>query len=147
MTPNDTYSCSGFWCYTHDDDENSYGKVSRLAEAIVKGYALETGSELTLFRDRASLEWGDKWREQIAESLSGATFFIPIVTPRFFVSNECRNELLTFRERARSQGLTELLLPILYVDVDGLDEDSEDEAKRIIASTQYELDHPSIRER
>jgi hypothetical protein len=85
-----------------------------------------------------SLDSADEWRRRIAEALAGTTFFIPIVTPRFFKSDECRRELVTFAMHAESLGVSELLLPLLYADVPNLSEDSEDEAVSLVARTQYE---------
>jgi hypothetical protein len=98
---------------------------------------LITGQDLELFLDREDLQWGHQWRLRINDALQETTFFIPVVTPRYFLSQECRNELLKFAGYARSLGAEELLLPILYVDVDDLKEDSSDDAKALIAGTQY----------
>ena len=96
-----------------------------------------TGNDLVLFVDRKSIQWGDEWRSRIDTALQQTTFFLPVVTPLFFNSQECRNELLKFSGYARSLGATELLLPLLYVDVRELDENSSDEAKALIAKRQW----------
>lgn len=128
---------AGFWSYAHKDDEQVKGRIVRLAGEIGDAYSLLTGEELRIFLDRQDLEWGHQWRARIEEALQETTFFIPIITPRYFKSTECRRELLKFLGHAASLGAQELLLPILFVDVDDLEEDSTDEAKAIIAKTQY----------
>lgn len=128
----------GFWSYAHKDDEQVKGRIVRLAGEISDAYSLLTGDDLEMFLDRKSLEWGAGWRGRIDQALQETTFFIPIVTPRYFGSQECRNELLKFSGHAQSLGADELLLPILFVDVDDLVEGSPDEAKALIAKTQYE---------
>lgn len=128
---------AGFWSYAHADDKRTKGKVLRLANEIGDAFSLLTGEEVDIFVDRNSLDWGDVWRKRIDQALQETTFFIPIVTPSFFLRQECRNELLKFDGYAKSLGAEELLLPILFVDVEDLDEDSADEAKALIASTQY----------
>ncbi len=67
------------------------------------------------------------------------TFLIPIVTPSFFESTECRKELIEFVGEAKSLGVEELVLPIYYVTVPELeDEEPADEAMAIIKRTQWE---------
>ncbi len=110
---------AGFWSYAHDDDILDGGAILELAHAIEEEYNLLSGEPLELFVDRSSIAWGDKWRERIDSALSQTTFFIPIITPRYFTRTECRRELLEFAGKAKSLGVDELLLPILYVEVQG----------------------------
>jgi hypothetical protein len=128
---------SGFWSYVHLDDDAEQGRVADLADLLREEYALLNGEELRLFCDRDDLAWGEHWRERIDEALAGITFFIPVVTPRYFKSDECRRELLTFARRAKAARVGELLLPILYADVSGLNSDSDDEALAAVASVQW----------
>jgi hypothetical protein len=130
---------AGFWSYVRADDDAERGRISQLAEEVIAQYRLSTASELDLFLDRASLSWGDDWREQIDAALRGVTFFIPIVTPSYFTSSECRRELLEFARRADSANLGKLILPIYYMTllVD-LDRDSDDPAVAAVARRQYE---------
>jgi len=114
----------GFWSYVHDDDTADGGRIVRLAHDIVSQYEMITGERVALFLDRDDLEWGNNWEQRIDDSLADVAFFIPVLTPRYFASPACRSELNTFARRATSLGVRELLLPILYMTVDGLD-DSE----------------------
>ena len=128
----------GFWSYTHRDDEIEGGKIRRLVELIANAFELRTGRELRVFLDRTDISWGNDWRERIDGALAGTTFLIPVVTPRFFKSAECRREVITFSGHAESAGLEELLLPIVYVDVDGLaDAETDDNVVRMIAKRQW----------
>lgn len=136
-TPEEVTRPTGFVSYVHKDDGDSKGRVLNLIREIEAEFSLLTGEDLEIFVDRSSIEWGDKWRARIDSALQDTTFFIPIVTPRFFKSQECRNELLKFAVLARSLDAEELILPILFVNVDGLDEDSDDEAISLVARTQY----------
>lgn len=133
---------AGFWSYAHDDNRQTRGRILDLAEHLKDEYSLLTGNDLELFIDRDSVEWGDAWRSRIHDALDEATFFISIITPRYFTRQECRNEFLRFSGHAKSIGAPELVLPILYVEVDGLREDSEDEVVAAVAKTQY---YPGLR--
>jgi hypothetical protein len=128
----------GFWSYVHADDDAEFGRIRQLADLLRKEFGLQTGEELQLFLDRDSIEWGDDWRERLERALADITFFIPVVTPRYFKSAECRRELLEFSELARLQGVEDLVLPILYMDVAGLESDSPDQAIAAVARHQWE---------
>jgi hypothetical protein len=91
---------AGFWSYVHRDDEAAGRRITRLATLLREAYGLATGADLELFVDRESLAWGDAWRERIDVAIAGTTFFIPILTPRYFESSECRHELLKFLGRS-----------------------------------------------
>jgi hypothetical protein len=130
---------AGFWSYTRQDDELDGGRILRLANRLRSEFALLTGAELELFIDRDAIEWGEAWRSRIDEALASTTFFIPIITPRYFERPECRRELLAFIGHARSLGLEELLLPILYVQVPALtsEQPPTDEAMSVVSATQW----------
>jgi hypothetical protein len=129
---------AGFWSYVHADDEADGGRITRLADAIKGEYALLTGQEVDVFVDRKDISWGEEWRRRIDEALEGTAFFIPVITPRYFASEECRRELLTFAGHAKSLGVSELMLPLVYVPVPELNNrDSADEAIALVAKTHY----------
>jgi len=134
-----TERAAGFWSYTHDDNVLDRNRVQRLAERVRDEYSLLTGDELELFVDRDALAWGEEWRARIEKALEGTAFFVPIITPRYFRSQECRNELLSFARQATSLGVEELLLPIHYVNVPALSahESAADEAIRLVAAMQW----------
>lgn len=133
-----------FLSYSHEDNERGGGRVLALAGALRDEFAVTTGEELDLFVDREAIEWGQLWRRVIVEAVGGVPFFIPIVTPKYIRSVECRRELIQFFGQAESQGLSKLLLPILFIDTPGITEDSDDEVCAIIARTQF-IDWRSIR--
>jgi hypothetical protein len=126
-----------FWSYAHDDDDRSFGRVLKLADALRNEYALSSGEELDLFVDREGIRWGDAWRTRIDEAVGEVPFFIAVITPTYLKSVECRRELIAFSGRAKSRGLDPLLLPILYTTVPELSPDSSDEVVGLIARTQY----------
>lgn len=111
----------GFWSYVVDDDAADQGRIKQLAEDVRAEYEAATGEPVSLFLDATNLEWGDDWRQRIDEALESAAFFIPVITPRFFQSKECRRELRRFLERAELLGVKELLLPIYYRTVKALE--------------------------
>lgn len=129
----------GFWSYVHADDEAESSRISRLARDVAGQFEMLTGERLELFLDKDAIKWGDEWKDKIDSSLASVAFFIPVLTPRYFMSPECRRELQFFARRATSLGLTELVLPLLYLDVSGLhDERPQDELLALIKTFQWE---------
>ncbi|WP_066362459.1 toll/interleukin-1 receptor domain-containing protein [Herbidospora mongoliensis] len=132
-------NAAGFWSYTHRDNQAENGRLLRLAQEVREEFALLTGNELEIFVDREGIEWGDEWRQRIDDALQATTFFIPIITPRYMQSKECRRELLLFSGKAASLGVNELFLPILYAPIRQLErpEENDDEIISLIQRTQY----------
>jgi hypothetical protein len=127
----------GFWSYVHADDNAELGRITQLGNDIVTQYELITGGTVPIFLDK-NIEWGEDWRQKIDENLSSVVFFIPIVTPRYLLSVECRRELQYFASRAINLGIKELILPIIYIDYPELhNKDTTDELIKLICSYQW----------
>ena len=107
----------------HKDDEAENERISRLGKNVVEEYEMLTGETIELFLDKDGIAWGEEWRNKINENLESLEFFIPVMTPRYFKSSECRSELNQFLLNARKLGRLELLLPLHYVDVLSLNND------------------------
>jgi hypothetical protein len=130
---------AGFWSYAHRDNDRDGGRVLRLAHVLQDEFALLTGSQLDVFMNRDSLKWRDEWRLRIENALATTTFFIPVITPLYFKSEECRKELLHFVGQARSVGAEELVFPLLYIDVPVLHADEPgDEAIAVVRARQWQ---------
>ena len=129
----------GFWSYVHEDDRADGERISRLAKDVVDQFQMLTGETISLFLDKDALAWGENWRAKIDESLATIAFFIPVMTPRYFNSPECRRELQFFARRASELGIKELILPLLYVDFPALhDERTEDDLVKLARTFQWE---------
>ncbi len=129
----------GFWSYVHADDQAEAERISRLARDVAGQFEMLTGESLALFLDRDAVKWGEDWRDKIDSSLASVAFFIPVMTPRYFMSPECRRELQFFARRATNLGIKELVLPLLYVDVPALhDETATDDLIALVRTFQWE---------
>jgi hypothetical protein len=133
----DDESVVGFWSYTHEDNKLDGGAILDLSRKVMEEYNLLSGEPLKLFVDNDSIAWGQEWRARIDLALAQTTFFIPIITPRYFTRPECQRELLEFAAKAKSLGVEDLLLPILYIETPDLSDESPDEAVALVARTQY----------
>ncbi|MGD0762883.1 MAG: SUMF1/EgtB/PvdO family nonheme iron enzyme [Roseiarcus sp.] len=110
----------GFWSYARLDDEQSDGRLSELREIVGKAIGLKLGDKVTLWQDVPAIPFGADWAETIERAIGQTTFFIPIVTPRFLKSVNCRDEFLSFRRRMQRLGRNDLIFPVHYVGVDGV---------------------------
>jgi hypothetical protein len=114
-------SATVFWSYAHADDDASRGRIRRLSERIGGAYRTHSGEVLTRFFDRDGedgIKWGIEWRSKISSTIFGTTFFVPVISPTYLKSPICRDEFNRFWERAKASNVSELLLPILWVEVE-----------------------------
>jgi parallel beta-helix repeat protein len=101
-----------FLSYAHADDDDR--NVTKFWEGLRS--AMPQGKSAEIFQDRIHLRWGVDWRKSIRESLNRTTFLIPILTPNFFQSHECRDELKCFLEREYALRRQDLILPVYFRD-------------------------------
>jgi hypothetical protein len=98
------------------DDEYFGGAITSLRRLLELGVQVVTGDRtFNIFQDVDGIEFGQKWKKQLAEAISTSRFLIPIVTPLFFNSDPCRDELKQFIEHEKSLGRDDLILPIYFV--------------------------------
>lgn len=102
-----------------DADRN---RLTRFREHLEAELKLQHGSDFVLLDDRNDLRWGQNWTERVRESLDQDSFLIPILTPGYFQSPPCREELELFMERERKLRRSDLIHPIYYVSTPTLDD-------------------------
>jgi len=104
------------------DDRFFRGAITELRSALELGVRVVTGDRaFTIFQDVDGIELGQQWRERLEDALSEAKFLLPVVTPLFFTSENCREELGRFMEYERSSGRDDLILPIYFVTTPALE--------------------------
>lgn len=108
--------------YVRFDDQHEDGRLTDFCQHLSGEVRVQTGSEFRIFQDRKDIAWGQQWRERIDESLDGATFLIPILTPSFFISEVCRSELKRFLDHEKQLRRNDLILPVYYVNCAVLNE-------------------------
>jgi cobaltochelatase CobT len=120
-----------FMSYVHFDDEHEGGLISDLRGRLSGEVRMQTGKDFPIFQDRNDIQWGDNWRKRIEETLDSVTFLIPIITPSFFNSKICRDELKEFIKRERRLKRSKLILPIYYISSTLLDDASNRSGDRL----------------
>lgn len=127
-----------FMSYAHRDNEACQGRILQLASLVEGELTLITGERRTIWTDVSQIALGADWRERIESALEEATVFLPIVTPGFFKSDACREELSIFVRAATRLGLSELIIPVYFASVDEIDSGkAEDSAMMMVSRFQY----------
>ena len=104
-----------FMSYVHSDDK--YKQLTTLRERLSDEVGMQIGIEFPIFQDTKDIHWGQNWEQRIKNALDEEmTFLIPIITPGFFNSEPCRDELERFIEVETKLNRNDLILPIYFVD-------------------------------
>jgi TIR domain len=142
----------GFWSYSSTDDDHPRGRLSRLRALLASELQQKIGRNLKvkIFQDAAAIPAGAEWEKQIRDAIDESFFLIPIVTPSLLQSEWCCQEITLFRHReANALRRADLVIPILYMRIDGLDplkpEDCHDpEVFRFLRSRHW-IDFSTLR--
>lgn len=143
-TESSTNRVTVFWSYAHRDDQNSKGAVLTLLDSIKAEYELQTGSELTVFLDKDSIEWGARWKEVINDALLNTVIFIPVLTPTYLKRPSCLGELRSAFTLFRERGMSCSVFPIRFTNIDNAlryfpDDDLANALLETQAENYYEL--------
>jgi F-box protein 11 len=126
--------------YVRLDDDHEGGLLSMFRHRLSAESRVQTGGEFPIFQDREDIAWGENWKARIEQALDGATLLIPIITPSFFRSPACREEVARFLGREQQLGRDDLILPVYYVSTPEIDDPVRriaDDLATILASRQY----------
>ncbi len=129
-----------FMSYAHVDDKFNKGYLTEFCLCLSGEICMHLGEEFPIFLDRKDIKWGDSWKVRIEGSIDGSSFLIPIITPGFFKSQYCRDELSRFLEREKTLGRADLIRPVYFIDTPLLEDEmkrNQDELAEVIASRQY----------
>jgi hypothetical protein len=133
----------GFFSYSREDDADSHGALSALRGSIqgeLRGLLGRTTKTFRLWQDKEAIPSGTLWETEITNAAAQSVFFIPIITPTVVASRYCRFELDAFLAREAALGRSDLVFPILYIDVpaleDGVERDN-DPVLSLVAKRQF----------
>jgi formylglycine-generating enzyme required for sulfatase activity len=134
-----------FLSYTRFDDQNDGGAISQFRIRLANAVRAVTGEQFEIFQDVDGIGLGEKWADKLDQVLDQGRFFIPIVTPSYFMSGACRDELAKFLAVEAERGRNDLVLPIYYIECDVLTDD-ESRAADPLARTLHERQRQDWRE-
>lgn len=106
----------GFLSYVRDDDAHDRGRLTEFRKRLSGEVFAQTGECFDIFQDRNDIAWGQNWRERIHDCIDAGAFLICIITPRFFKSDSCRDEIERFALWEKQLGRNDLILPVYYID-------------------------------
>jgi hypothetical protein len=149
----------GFFSYSREDDQDSQNALSTIRTLIQNELRARLGrsrQSLRLWQDQEAIAPGSMWESQINAAVQQSVFFIPIITPRVINSKYCGIEFKRFLDRERDLRRDDLVFPILYIDVDELQDESQWRGHpllEVIGQRQYvdwreyryESDSPTLR--
>ncbi|MFN9646032.1 MAG: TIR domain-containing protein, partial [Cyanobacteriota bacterium] len=129
-----------FLSYVRFDDEHDNGRLTQFRERLSREVRIQTGQSFEIFQDRKDIAWGEQWLPRIEGTLQSVTFFIPLITPTFFASVACRDELALFLEHEARLRRNDLILPVYYVECARLsdkEQRTEDPLAQALAERQF----------
>lgn len=130
-------SPKGFWSYARGDDAHLEGRLTALRQRIAGEISSLLGQDITMFQDIHDLRTGDDWAARLRAELTTASFLVPVLTPRYFTREWCREETLTFLRLASEAGREPLIFPVYFVVDDDFDAGSDDEVRQALKRYQY----------
>jgi len=122
---------AAFMSYARSDDDR-FRRLTQFREDLSAEVQRQIGEEFPIFQDRKDILWGQNWKKRIGESIEEVTFLIPIITPSFFGSPDCRDELQQFIEHEKKLERKDLILPVYYISCDA-DTWADDNLAQVIA--------------
>src|SRR3954462_2804255 len=126
--------------YVRLDDQHENGRLTQFRERLSGEVRIQAGESFEIFQDRNDIAWGQQWKERIDSTLDAVTFLIPVVTPAFFKSPACREELERFLKREETLGHKDLILPVYYIECVTLSNEAkrgQDPLATAIGARQY----------
>ncbi len=126
-----------FLSYAHFNDDLDRGYITEFRRLLALEVEAQTGDPFPIFQDRADLFWGEVGQAQIERQIQSVTFLLPVLTPTFFRSKDCRKEVEGFLVHEQRLGRTDLILPLYYIKWREFDDyikprENEKEVARII---------------
>ena len=113
---------AAFMSYARFNDEHDDGQLTLFRQRLAAEIRVQTGEEFLIFQDRADIEWGQNWQQRIDQALGTVTLLLAVITPGFFRSRHCRDEVEQFLAREHKLGRGDLILPVYYVSAPELED-------------------------
>ncbi len=105
----------GFLSYSTEDNRIDNGAIEKLRADLSDEIKSQTGKDFPIFMDRYDIKWGDIWEDRLNKAVASASFFFPILSPLFFESEHCKQEVEWFLDYEAKTGRKDLMVPILYI--------------------------------
>jgi len=115
-----------FLSYTRKDDEFFGGYITAFRKMLENAVQVVTGeTSFQVFQDIDGIVIGENWEKKLDEAIHGSSFFVPMLSPLFFNSQHCREEVEKFLEHERTLKRSDLILPIYFLTTAKLEKEEE----------------------
>lgn len=115
-----------FLSYTHQDDQFFGGYISTFRQKLEDAVHVVTG-QLTfrLFQDVEGLVLGENWQKKLSDVIGKSSLLVPMMTPLFFNSSYCRDEVDLFLKHEKEVGRGDMIIPIYFLSSAKLEKEDE----------------------
>ena len=115
-----------FLSYTRKDDEFFGGYITAFRKTLEVAVHVVSGEEtFRIFQDVEGIVVGENWQKKLSEVIQESSFFLPMLSPLFFNSQPCREEVTEFLAHERSLARDDLILPVYFLSSAKLEKDEE----------------------
>jgi len=115
-----------FLSYTRKDDEFFGGYITAFRKMLENAVQVVTGeTSFQVFQDIDGIVIGENWEKKLDEAIHSSSFFVPMLSPLFFNSQPCREEVEKFLEHERALNRSDLILPIYFLTTAKLEKEEE----------------------
>jgi CheY-like chemotaxis protein len=112
--------------YTRKDDEFFGGYITAFRKMLENAVQVVTGeTSFQVFQDIDGIVIGENWEKKLDEAIHGSSFFVPMLSPLFFNSQHCREEVEKFLDHERALKRSDLILPIYFLTTAKLEKEEE----------------------
>jgi hypothetical protein len=94
--------------------DNADGFVVRLRDRLAQELQVQTGEPADVVWDPDRMRPGSQWSEEVEKLVERATFLVPVVSPSYFNSDQCRKDFEIFLDREQRTNRP-LILPVYFV--------------------------------
>jgi parallel beta-helix repeat protein len=125
---------AAFMSYARFDDQHDDGQLTAFRERLAAEVRVQTAEKFLIFQDRTDIAWGENWQQRINQALDTVILLLVIITPGFFRSSHCRDEVQQFLDRERQLGRDDLILPVYYVSTAEIEDPARRDADPLAAN-------------
>jgi CheY-like chemotaxis protein len=132
-----------FLSYTRKDDDFFGGYITAFRKVLETAVHVVTGEEtFRVFQDVEGIVIGENWKKKLDDVIHESSFLVPMLSPLFFSSGPCRDEVTEFLAHERSLSRDDLILPVYFLSSAKLEKDEEKDldpiAKELAARQMFD---------
>jgi CheY-like chemotaxis protein len=105
-----------FLSYTRKDDEFFGGYITGFRKMLENAVHVVSGEEtFRILQDIEGIVIGEVWKKKLVDVINESSFFVPMLSPLFFNSTPCMEEVKEFLAHERALHRDDLILPVYFL--------------------------------